>query len=123
MGEFADALIATLGDATAMSAEDTGAIADLYTDNRSTSKVLPSTTKTRGDEAAGSPATSIAQACSKKDSISSLEDEISNNVIPLDEGIGTNPMDEAPLADTDTGFTESARKRRQHTISRLTQKV
>ena len=74
-----------------------------------------------GDEAAGSPATSIAQACSKKGTLSSSEDETSNDVTPLGEGIGTKPVDNELLAKLGTVFTESARKRWQYVISRLTE--
>ena len=115
--------MAALGDATAMSAENTCNIVDLYTSDKCTREVPPSTAEAGGDEATGSPAMSIAQACSKKGTLSSSEDETSNNVTPLGEGIGTKPTDKAFLASMFTGLTETARKRQQHTIGHLTQKV
>ena len=50
--EFADALMAALGDATAMCAEDACALADLYTSNDCTHKVPHMTVEADGDEAA-----------------------------------------------------------------------
>ena len=65
----------------------------------------------RGDKAAGSPALSVAQTCSKKGSLSSLEDKMSQDVTPISEGIGTKPTDEAFLVGTFTSLTEFTRKR------------
>ena len=123
VGKFVVALIAALGDATAMSMEDTCAITDLYMSNKCTHKVPPSMAKAGGDKAAGSPVMSVAQACSKKGTLSSSEDETPNNMTPLGEGIGTKPTDKELLAELGTGFAESDRKRRQYIISRLTRKV
>jgi hypothetical protein len=67
---------------------------------------------------------SVAQACPKKGTLSSSEDETSNDVTPLGEGLGTKPTDDEPLAELATVFNEkAARKRRQHMIVRLTRKV
>ena len=88
------------------------AIAELYMSDVCTHKVPPSRAEARWDEATDSPATSVAPACSKKGTLSSSEDEMSNNVTPLGEGIGTKPMDNQLLAKSDTIFMESARKRR-----------
>ena len=118
-----DALMAALGNATAMCAEDTCALADLYTSDECAHEVPPSTAKAGGDEAAGTRATSVAQACSKKGTLSSSEDETSHNMTPLGEGIGTKPTDDELLAKLDTIFTESARKRQRHMIICLTRKV
>ena len=46
---------------------------------------------------------------------------MSNNVTPLGEGIGTKPVDNELLAKLGTVFMESARKRWQYVISRLTE--
>ena len=86
-------------------------IAELYMSDECTHKVPPSTAKAGGNKAAGSPATTLAQACSKKGTLSSSEDETSNNLTPLGEGIGTKPTDDELLAELDTVFMESARKR------------
>ena len=64
--EFIDALMAALGNATAKCAEDTCAIADLYTSNKRAHEVPLSMAEAGGDAAAGTPATSLAQACSRK---------------------------------------------------------
>ncbi len=110
-GKFADALIVSLGNVTTMSMEDTCTIAELYMTNQCGHKVSPSMADAGGDKAAGSPATSVAQACSKRGTLSSSEDERSNNVTPLDKGIGTKPTDNDLLTKLGTIFTESARKR------------
>ena len=120
--KLVDALMATLGNATVMSTEDTCNIVDLYTIDGCSCKVPPSTAEAGGDEATGTPATSVALACSKKGTLSSSEDETSNDVTPLGESVGTKPMDNEPLVELDTIFTESARKRQRHMIVRLTRK-
>ena len=111
-GKLMDALADALGDATVMSTENTCDIADLYTSNECTHRVPPSTTKAGGDKAAGSQAASIEQDSSKKGTLSSSEDETSNDVSPLGEGEGTKPTDNELLAEQGTIFTESAGKRR-----------
>ena len=83
-------------------------------------KVPPSTAEARGDMAAGSPATSVAQACSKRSTISSSKDETSNNVT---QGVGMKTTYKEPLAKLDAILTESARKRQRHMIILLTRKV
>ena len=93
--KFTDTLMAALGDATMLSTEDTCAILDLYMGDGNIHKVPPSMAEARGDKAAGSQAMSVAQACSKKGSLSSLEDETSQDMTPLGEGIGTTPLNEA----------------------------
>ena len=65
-GKCVDALMDALGDATMMSMEDTWAIAEQYMSNVCTHKVPSSMAEASGDEATGLPATSVAQACSKK---------------------------------------------------------
>ena len=70
-GKIVDALMVALGNATAMSAENTCDIVDLYMSDEDTHEVPLSMAKAGGDEAAGSPATSVAQACSKKGTLSS----------------------------------------------------
>ena len=112
--------MATLGDASVLSMEDTCAILDLYTDRSNACKVPPSTAEAGWDEATGLPAMGIAQTCSKKGSLSSLEEDMSNDMTLLGKGVGTKPTERTPLADKDTYFTESARKRCRHTISCLT---
>ena len=97
-GNFADALMADLGNTTAMSADDTWAILDLYMSDGHTCKILPSTAEAIGNETAGSLAKSVAQACSKKGSLSSLENETSNHMTPLGESVGMKPTGKAPLA-------------------------
>ena len=97
-GKLANALMAALGNATAMIAEDTCAIADLYMSDDCTHRVPPSTAEAGGDEAAGLPVTTVAQDCSKKGTLSSSEDETSNDVTPLGEGVETKPTDEELLA-------------------------
>ena len=72
---FVNALMAALGDAIMLSMENACAILDLYAGANSIHKFPPSMAKARGDKAAGSPALSIALACSKKGSLSSLEDK------------------------------------------------
>ena len=67
-----------------------------------TRKVPPSSAEAGGDEAAGSPAMTVAQACSKKGTLSSSEDETSNNMAPLGESIGTKPTNNKLLAEIDT---------------------
>ena len=111
VGELIDTLMAALGDANAMSAEDTCNIIDLYTSDGCTGKVPPSMSKAGGDEAADSPAMSKAQACSKKGTLSSSEDETPNDVNPLGEGVRTKPLNHHLLVEPDTIFTESSRKR------------
>ena len=111
VSEFTDALMASLGNATAMSTEDTFAIVELHTGDECTHKVPPSMAKAGGDKATGSPAISIAHACSKKDTLSSLEDEMSNDVTPFGEGIRMKPTDNKLLAKLDSIFMVSARKR------------
>ena len=110
-GECTDALMAALGNVTAMSTDNTCTITELYMSGVCAQKVPPSMAKARGDEATGSPATSVVQACSKKGTISSSEDETSNDMTLLGEGIGMKPMNDELLAKLDTIFTESARKR------------
>ena len=71
-----DALMAAaLGNATAINTDDKCTITELYMSNICAHKVPPSTAEARGDEAAGSPAMSIAQAGSKKGNLSSSENE------------------------------------------------
>ena len=81
--EFADAFMTALGDATTLSMADTFTILYLYRGARSICKVPPSMTEAGGDKATGSPALSVAQACSKRGSHSSSEDETSQNMTPL----------------------------------------
>ena len=79
--------------------------------------------KARGDKAAGSPAVSIALACFKKGSLSSLEDEMSQDMAPLGKSIGMKPTDIALLASTSTGKIKFMRERWQQMIGCLTKKV
>ena len=58
--------MAALGVATAMCAEDTCALVDLYTSDECAHEVPPTMAEAKGDEAAGTPAMSVAQACSKR---------------------------------------------------------
>ena len=67
--------------------------------------------KAGGDKVAGSPVRNVAQACSQKGTLSSSEDEMSNNMTLLGEGVGTKPMDNHLLAKSGTIFMESAKKR------------
>ena len=54
-------------------------------------QVLPSTANAGGDEAAGSPATSVASAPCETGTLSSPEDELSTDTTPLGEGAGAEP--------------------------------
>ena len=51
-------------------------------------QVLPHTADARGDEAAGSPATSVASAPCKTGTLFSQEDELSLDRTPMGEGTG-----------------------------------
>ena len=93
--------MATLGNATAMSTDDTCTITELYMSNVCAHKVPPSMATAGGDEATGSPGTSIVQDCSKKGTLSSSKDETSNIMTPMGEGVGMKPTNEEPLAKGD----------------------
>ena len=54
-------------------------------------QVLPRTADAGGDEAAGSPATSVALAPCKMGTLSSQEDELSSDRTPMGEGAGAKP--------------------------------
>ena len=57
-------------------------------------QVLPSTANAGGDEAAGSPATSVASAPCKTGTLSCPEDELSTDRTPLGEVAGAKPANE-----------------------------
>ena len=73
-------------------------------------QVLPSTANAKGDEAAGSPATSVASAPCKTGTLSSPEDELSTDRTPLDEGARDEPANKVT-------------RRRRHGLCRLTRGV
>ncbi len=58
-------------------------------------QVLPRTADAGGDEAAGSPATSVASAPCKMGTLSSKEDELSSDRTPMGEGAGAEPAQKA----------------------------
>ena len=61
-----------------------------------TQKVPLLTPKVGGDVAAGSSAINIASACSKEDTLSSLENNMSLVMVLLGEDIGTKPVENLP---------------------------
>ncbi len=87
---------------TTLSTEDICTILDLYVDSYIVRKVPPLTAKVGGDNVMGSPALSIVLACSKKGSLSSLEDEMSQVMASLGESIGMKPTNHHLLAEYGT---------------------
>ena len=73
-------------------------------------QVLPLTADTGGDEAAGSPATSVASAPCEMGALSSPEDELPTGRSPLGEGTGAKPANKVT-------------RRRRHGLRRLTRGV
>ena len=73
-------------------------------------QVLPRTADAGGDEAAGSPATSVASAPCKTGTLSSHEDEPSSDGTPMGEGTGAEPA-------------KKVARRRRCVIRRLTRGV
>ncbi len=73
-------------------------------------QVLPSMANAGGDEAAGSPATSVASAPCETGTLSSPEDELPTGRSPLGEGTGAEPANKVT-------------RRRQHGLRRLTRGV
>ena len=75
-----------------------------------TNEVPPITAEADNDEAAGTPAMSLPQACSKMGTLSSPEDELSSDRTPLGENAGAKPANKVA-------------RRRRHGLRRLTQGV
>ena len=115
-GKFTDVFMATLGDASVLSIEDTCAILDLYTDRSNACKVPPSTDEARGDEAAGSPVMHTASSYSKKGTLSSAEP-------PLSEGVGTKLTKMAFITGPFSGKMKHGAKRYQCIMHCLTSHV
>ena len=73
-------------------------------------QALPHTADAGGDEAAGSPATSVASAPCKTGTLSSKEDELSSDRTPMGEGAGAEPA-------------KKVARGRRRVIRRLTRRV
>lgn len=74
--KFVDVLMATLGNARALIAEDLCALVDLYTGNVDALKVPPFTAKARGDKATDSLVLSTALACFNQVILFSLGEDV-----------------------------------------------
>ena len=72
-----------------------------------------------GDKAAGSPVMIMVLACSKKGTLSSADDETSQDVTSLGEGKGKKPMNMVLITSPCSGKMMYVSKRRHCTMSCL----